>query len=119
MGAAGAAGRDLNPLAVFFNPNGQHGNPDHVRTVRGLVQQAEREFPNRGRYSINEGTSIRNLTGINRRPDVWVIDTFTRRVVKVYEAARMLKSGQWVAREVRKLTEYTKSGLRYLFREVQ
>ena len=89
------------------SPDGCKGKPDHQRAVRDLVEQAEREFPDRDRYEIRSNKSIEPQSGLRRRPDVAVIDTATNRVVKVYEAARANKDGVTpVARERKKVEEY-------------
>lgn len=54
----------------------------------GLFQQPARaDFPG-DEYIIhvNEESSIFSRTGLRRRPDVWVEDKTTKRVVKIYEA---------------------------------
>jgi len=97
------------------NPHGQHGAPDHKAAVKELVKRAEKEFPG---DKIHQGTSIRDKTGVNRRPDVWVEDASTKQVKKVYEAARKNKDGSWVKRERDKLDDYTRAGIPNEFQEV-
>ena len=89
------------------NPDGSPGKPDHQATVKRLEGVARREFPDKGRYEIRVNQSIRQETGINRRPDVSVFDRVKERIVKVYEAARANQDGVTpVARERKKVLEY-------------
>jgi hypothetical protein len=97
------------------NPYGQHGKPDHQATVKRLTDLAEREFPD---AEINTGTSIRDETGVNRRPDVWVFDPRTGRVLKVYEAARFNPDGTLPRREQLKKFEYDRAGIPSHFESV-
>jgi hypothetical protein len=81
--------------------------------VERLRVRASEEFPNPN-YRIQVNRSIRDQSGINRRPDVAVIETLPgggRRVVKVYEAVRTNKDGTPVAREQRKVQEYKAAGI--------
>lgn len=116
LGAPGAAGDRVmeepepegqSPLDLS-NPYGQHGKPDHQATVKRLQERAKAEFP----YAeINTGTSVLSRTGINRRPDVWVRDKKTDRVLKVYEAARFNPDGSLTKREQLKKDEYDRAGI--------
>lgn len=77
-----------------------------------LLKQAQREFPDEGRYEIRSNKSIEPESGLRRRPDVAVVDRDTGRVVKVYEAARANKDGVTpVARERKKVQEYDSKGI--------
>lgn len=98
---------EQTPLELS-NPYGQHGKPDHKATVERLKERAAKEFPN---MRIETGSSIRGLTGINRRPDVWVYDEALRKVLKVYEAARFNPDGSLAPREQLKKNEYDKAGI--------
>jgi hypothetical protein len=93
------------------NPGGQGGNQSHRDTVEQLANKAREEFPD---GLIRRGRSIKGKTGINRRPDVWVMDE-TGRVLKVYEAARTLPGGQFVERELEKMREYQAAGIPWEF----
>jgi RHS repeat-associated protein len=100
------------PLLGKSNYRGQAGDPAHKATVRRLRRQARAEFPD---DFIHEGTSIENALGgrgLKRKPDVWVEDANSGRVLKVYEAARKDPStGDWVKRERQKLAQYKRAGI--------
>ena len=98
------------------NPWGQHGAPDHRAAVDELEKLARKEYPN---AYIRRGTSICKQTKVNRRPDVWVEDPQTERVLKVYEAARQNKNGTWVSREGAKQSEYNAAGIESHFEKVK
>lgn len=65
------------------------------------------------------GTSIKKKTGINRKPDVWVENAETGDVMKVYEAARTKKSGDFVTREQVKMKNYNEAKIPNHFEEVK
>jgi len=48
-----------------------------------------------------------------------VVDNQTRQLLKVYEAARIDMSGNFVPREQQKMFEYWEVGIRYWFEEVE
>jgi hypothetical protein len=101
------------------NRYGNPGDPVHVATQRRLVEMAIKEFPN---DRIHEGTSIKNqpgTEGLDRRPEVWVEDSVTHRVKKVYEAARKDASGEWKPRELDKKADYDRLGILSHFEEVK
>jgi hypothetical protein len=105
----GWAGMLIGDLTSFFrNIHGQNGAPDHVATVERLKIRARKEFPG---MDVRSNESIRKLTGINRRPDVWVRDPKTGKILKVYEAARQNADGSWVSREGTKQAEYRAAGI--------
>lgn len=114
-GGEGDCGSTVSPKVS--SPNGSTGNPDHQRTVRQLLVRAQKEFKG-SRYQFRTNRSILDKSGVNRRPDVAVIDTMTNSVVKVYEAARTNKSGEFVIREVTKAEEYLDEGINFEFWEV-
>lgn len=60
-----------------------------------------------------------NAKGLDRRPDVWVEDRVTGEVRRVYEAARLNRSGEFVSREGTKAADYNKYGIRSHFEEVR
>lgn len=99
---------ELQTPLELHNPRGQHGNPDHKATVERLKELARREFPN---GQIEAGKSILQETGVNRRPDVSVRDLENRRVLKVYEAARIGPDGRLPKREQAKKDEYDQAGI--------
>src|SRR5947209_6786669 len=98
------------------NPWGQPGKPDHQAAVSKLEKMAEKEFP---KAYIRRSKSICGKTGVNRRPDVWVEDPKTGKVLKVYEAARRNKNGTLVSREGAKQSEYNAAGVPSHFEPVQ
>ncbi|HJT34425.1 MAG TPA: hypothetical protein VJ783_20505 [Pirellulales bacterium] len=101
------------------NRFGQAGDSEHQSTIASLRQQAVEEFPE---GIIHEPTSIKNAPnakGLNRMPDIWVEDAKTGEVLKVYEAARKEKSGQFVKRERDKKRDYDALGIRSHFEEVK
>jgi len=97
------------PLLAKAGYRGQAGDPAHQATIGRLETAARAEFPN---DVVNLGTSMRKIPGgggLRREPDVWVADAVTRRVKKVYEAARKEPStGDWVLRERAKQTDYVR-----------
>jgi len=105
-------------MALIRNPFGMKGNPDHQATVRRLVQMAEDEFEGQD-VEIRKSRSIAERLGVERRPDVSVVDNQTRQLLKVYEAARIDMSGNFVPREQQKMFEYWEVGIRYWFEEVE
>lgn len=78
-----------------------------------------KQYGDKTKYRIHENTSIKNKTGINRRPDVWVEEISTGKVVKVYEAARASKKYGMAKREVAKVGQYIKGGIKYFFKIVK
>jgi hypothetical protein len=56
---------------------------------------------------------------VNRKPDVWVEDPATGKVLKVYEAARTNKDGSFVAREMEKKAEYDAAKIESHFEPVK
>lgn len=125
LGAPGVAGdREIaepesegqSPLDLS-NPYGQHGKPDHQATVKRLQERAKQDFFGRN-VRIETGTSILSRTGVNRRPDVWVRDPTTDKVLKVYEAARFNLDGSLPKREQLKKDEYDQAGIPNYFEPV-
>jgi Pretoxin HINT domain len=100
---------------------GQHGLPDHRRTVESLVAKAKKEFKGRD-VTIHRGTTVAhqpNTLGLNRRPDVWVESNASQKVLKVYEAARKNIDGTFVKRERIKRAQYDAAGLIHHFEGVK
>lgn len=97
------------------NSFGSPGNLSHQQAVGLLKEMAESEFPGQ---IIHMGTSIRGRTGLARNPDVWVQDVVTKKVLKVYEAARKQNPEQWMPREQLKMIDYNNAGLPHQFEEV-
>jgi len=116
-GGPNVGGPSTQPGREPPNPWGQNGKEDHKSTVDRLRRKAQEEFPN---DIIHENESIKNQTGVNRRPDVWVEDGENPGVVKkVYEAARQNQDGTWVSREGAKEIEYRNAGIDYHFEPVK
>ena len=95
------------------NPHGCPGGPDHRDAVRKLAAIIKLLFQEDAeRYLIIEGKSIKNFpNGVNRNPDVSVIDIIIDRVVCVGEAARENADGTLVKRERNKVIDYINAGL--------
>jgi RHS repeat-associated protein len=112
-------GKDIIAYTSFAfvpNPGGMDGNPDHQSAVATLKQLAKSEFSRQDvRYETN--SSIKRILTLDRRPDVsvWSGD----RLLKVYEAARVDMSGNFVPREQRKMYEYFEMGIPYYFLSVK
>jgi hypothetical protein len=90
------------------NKAGKRGDQRSVDTIEIAVEKAHGEFPN---DIVHEGTSIKQKTGVNREPDVWVEDVNTGAVKKVYEAAKTNADGTFVPRERAKKVEYDAAGI--------
>ena len=83
--------------------------------VEKLLKSAEAKYPG-PRYAV---VSNEKAPGLNRKPDVTVIDRQTRKVVKVYEAARFDKAGKLIRPDERaKILEYKSAGIPYEFHPV-
>jgi hypothetical protein len=95
------------------NPHGCPGGPDHRDAVRKLAAVIKLLFPpDSGQYEIFEGKSIKQYkNGVNRNPDVFVVDTLLDKVVCVGEAARENADGTLVKRERNKVIDYINAGL--------
>jgi hypothetical protein len=119
LNVAGGAGAAIPLLAA--NIWGQPGNPLHQATVARLRVMAQTEFPG---ATIRESVSIANYTEkslgyrLDRRPDVTVWDS-QGRLLKVYEAARVDHTGNFVRREQLKMYEYYEWGIPSHFEEVK
>ena len=109
-------GQDAKPGKKPPNPYGIHGKPDHQRTVQKLKEMAKKEFPN---GDIKASKSIKDGLGKDRRPDIIVRDPKTKKILKVYEAARTNKDGTFIAREQLKMKEYQRKGIPYHFEPVK
>jgi hypothetical protein len=106
--------------AVAAPRPGQPGKMDHKRTVGRLRRKAEEEFEGQEVY-IHESTSIKNqpnTKGLDRRPDIWVEDPETGKVLKIYEAARE-RGDDFVPRELLKQEQYDKLGIDSHFEPVR
>jgi hypothetical protein len=89
------------------NPDGSKGKLDHQEANKKLVDELREEHPDADAVLSNK--SIKELTGLNRRPDATVIKD--GKVVKVGEVARTNKDGSLVSREQIKQEEYDKAGI--------
>jgi uncharacterized protein DUF4157 len=99
------------------NPYGEKGTPAHQAKANELVDLATTEFPP-PRYAVVSEQPVPGLPR-TRKPDAAVIDRQTGRVVKVYEAARFRKNGNFVRPdEGQKIADYEAAGIPYEFHPV-
>jgi RHS repeat-associated protein len=115
--AKDAAGIITGGIASISNPWGMNGKPDHQAAVAELEALAGQEFGDN--VEIRGNTSIRSATGgqLDRGPDVSVWQG--ENLLKVYEAARVDQTGQFVPREQVKMYEYYEYGIPSYFRPVE
>ncbi len=117
FGMANGGDKDVFGGTGKPNPWGQPGKPDHQATIVKLREMAAVEYEGRD-VEIRESRSIEQWLGIDRRPDVSVVDRQTGELLRVYEAARVDKAGNYVRREQLKAVEYWEMGIPYTFRPV-
>jgi RHS repeat-associated protein len=91
------------------NPYGSPGKPDHRQATEELVDEFGKKYPKRDGFEIRSNQSIKNETGINRRPDAAAVKD--GQVHEVGEVARTNKDGSLVPREALKQKEYEAAGL--------
>ena len=97
------------------NPHGSHGALDHRLKVRELEDAAKQEFDGTG-YKVQGNSDLpEKSAGLNRRPDVAVVDRDTKKTVKIIEVGRTNESGAPVPRERKKFNEYDAHGIPYEF----
>lgn len=95
------------------NQKGKPGNTDHEDVVGQLKQLAASEFPD---DVIVTGKNIKHQPGkaygLSFEPDVWVMDSVTKHVLKAYEAARIESDGKTLKkREMDKKVMYAARGI--------
>lgn len=91
------------------NPNGSKGAPDHQAANKELAAEMQKKYgPD---HTVETNKSIKDDTGLNRRPDVTVRDP-DGKVVEVGEVARTNKDGSLVPREAAKQKEYADNGIK-------
>jgi RHS repeat-associated protein len=103
------------------NSFGSPGKPDHQRAVKKLLQTLMQMFPDTDtdRFEFTQGRSIKKYdNGVNRNPDVAVIDVNREQVVCVGEAARENRGGSLVKRERVKLVDYIQAGIQVIHQRI-
>jgi hypothetical protein len=97
------------------NPHGSHGAPDHRLKVEELKAAAKQEF-DATKYEVRSNRVLgEKAAGLNRRPDVAVIERDTEKTIKVIEVGRTNQSGAPVPRERKKFSEYDAHGISHEF----